>query len=187
MTRTPLLLPFALALLVVVAALTYSDAAQAPPLPKPGPEHDVLKADVGTWDATVEVTMDPSAPPMTSKGIEVNTLSCGGLCLITEFKGEMMGGAFLGHGIMTWDPARKKYVGSWTDSMSGGLAATEGTFDPVSKRFTGTMEGPDASGNITKSRSVVEYKDGGRVMSAYVPGPDGKEMQVLKITYTRRK
>jgi hypothetical protein len=177
----------AVAFLAVAPVLAHSRAGQGPPLPKPGPEHELLKVDVGTWDATVEVSMAPGAPPMTSKGVEVNRLGCGGLCLITEFKGEMMGGEFLGHGVMTWDVVKKKYVGSWTDSMSGGLATTEGTFEPGAKRFTGTMEGPDATGNVMKSRSVVEYTQDGRVMTAFAAGPDGKEMQVLKITYKRRK
>jgi hypothetical protein len=177
----------AVAFLAVAPVLADSRAGQGPPLPKPGPEHELLKADVGTWDATVEVSMAPGAPPMTSKGVEVNRLGCGGLCLITEFKGEMMGGEFLGHGVMTWDVVKKKYVGSWTDSMSGGLATTEGTIEPGAKRFTGTMEGPDATGNVMKSRSVVEYTQDGRVMTAFAAGPDGKEMQVLKITYKRRK
>jgi hypothetical protein len=177
----------ALALVLVAPVLAYSRGGQAPPMPKPGPEHEVFKMDVGTWDAVVELTPGPGAPPMTSKGVEVNRLGCGGLCLVTEFKGEMMGDTFLGHGLMTWDVAKKKYVGSWTDSMSGGLAVTEGTFEPGTRRFTGTMEGPDATGNVMKTRSVVEYPNGGRVMTAYAPGPDGKEMQVLKITYKRRK
>ena len=49
------------------------------------------------------------------------------------------------------------------------------------------MEGPDMTGQVSKTRSLVEYKDGTRVFTAYAPGPDGKEAQVLKITYTRRK
>ena len=173
---------------VLIAVGTASvEARQAPPMPKPGPEHELLKMDVGTWDAVVEFIPGPDAPPITSKGVEVNTLGCGGRCLVTEFKGDMMGSTFVGHGLMTWDTAKKKYVGSWSDSMSGGLASTEGTFDPAGKRFTGTMEGPDATGNVMKTRSVVEYPDGGRVMTAYATGPDGKEMQVMKVTYKRRK
>ena len=44
------------------------------------------------------------------------------------------------------------------------------------------------SGNVVKARSTVEYRpDGTRVMTAYAPGPDGKEMQLLRISYTRRK
>ena len=187
MKRSRCLIAAALAVLPIAMGAASAEARQPPPMPKPGPAHEVFKADAGTWDAVVELTPEPGAPPMTSKGVEVNTLGCGGLCLITDFKGEMMGGEFLGHGLATWDVAKKKYIGSWSDSMSGGLAVTEGTFDPVTKRFTGTMEGPDASGNVMKTRSVVEYKEGSRVMTAYATLPDGKEMQVLKITYKRRK
>ena len=173
------------------AALVVSQAAaqQAPPMPKPGPEHAVFKMDVGTWDAAVEMVQAPGAPPATSKGVEVNTIGCGGLCLISDFKGEMMPGmAFHGHGVATWDAARKVYRGSWTDSMSQGLMVGESSWDPAAKKATGTMEGPDMTGQVVKMRSIVEYPSATtRVMTAFAPGPDGKEMQVLKITYTKRK
>lgn len=61
-------------------------------------------------------------------------------------------------------------------------------YDPAAKTFTGWMEGPDMAGQVTRTRTVSEYKPGGTcVMTAYAPGPGGKEMQVMKITYTRRK
>lgn len=47
---------------------------------------------------------------------------------------------------------------------------------------------PDMTGKVVKTRSVVEHRaDGTRVFTAYAPGPDGKEMQVMRIAYTRRK
>ena len=171
-------------------ALAVPARAQEMPIPKPGPEHQVLKADEGTWDAVIEFVPGPGAPAMTSKGVETDRMSCGGLCLVTDFKGEMVPGtSFEGHGVSTWDPAKKKYVGSWTDSMSQGLAVSEGAWDPASKQMTGWMEGPDMTGKVVKMKSVVEYRDNGntRVMTMNGPGPDGKEVQMMKITYTRRK
>src|SRR5512134_2875429 len=90
---------------VALAFAGYASAqgGQAPPMPKPGPEHEMLKMDVGTWDAVVEVTPGPGVPVQKSKGVEVNTMGCGGLCLITDFKGDMMGSVFQGHGVSTWD------------------------------------------------------------------------------------
>jgi hypothetical protein len=177
----------ALAAAFVLPIAVVAAQQQGPPMPKPGPEHAILKMDVGTWDATVEMIPGPGAPPMTSKGVEVNTLGCGGLCLISDFKGELMPGvAFHGHGTTAWDAAKKKYVVSWTDSMSAGLSIGEGTFDPAAKKFNGSMEGPDMTGNVVKTRSVVDYGSGSRVMTVFAPGPDGKEMQVLKITYKKR-
>ena len=173
--------------LVVAAAVPAG--AQEMPMPAPGPEHAVLKMDEGTWDAVIEITPGPGAPAMTSKGVETSVMGCGGLCLITDFKGEMMPGAmFQGHGVTAYDPTVKKYVGTWTDSMSAGLSSSEGTYDAAAKKAVGTMQGRDATGAMVKSRSVVEYKGADhRVMTMFMVLPDGKEMQTMKISYTRRK
>jgi len=70
-----------------------SDKAAPPagqmPAAKPGPEHEILKKSVGTWDATVE-EMAPGAPAKTSKGTETAKL-VGGLWLVSDFKSEMAG------------------------------------------------------------------------------------------------
>jgi hypothetical protein len=169
-------------------ALAATPGGQQPPTPKPGPEHELLKMDVGTWDATVEIMAEPGKPPMKSKGVEVNTLGCSGLCLITDFKGDMMGSPFHGHGVTSWDFAKKKYVGSWMDSMSAGLNIGESTYDQAGKKWTGTMEGPDMTGKSMTMRSVVEVKDAStRVFTLYGTGPDGKEAESMRITYKRRK
>lgn len=176
---------FAFACAMAVPAVAQQD--QMPPMPKPGPEHQLMTEDAGTWDATVEVFGAPGAPPMVSKGVETNTMGCGGLCLITDFKSDMMGQAFHGHGMGTWDPNKKKYVGSWTDSMSTSVFVSESTYDPATKTMTGWMEGPDMSGKIQKTKSIVEYKpDGSRVFTMYQPAPDGKEAVGMRITYKRK-
>jgi hypothetical protein len=180
-TLTGLLMTSALTLAAAAAA------AQAPPMPTPGPEHAVLKEDLGTWDASIEMLM-PGAPPAPSKGVEINTMSCGGLCLATDFKGTVMGAPFEGHGVTTWDPTKKKYVGTWSDSMTAGLASTESTWDAAKKTLESTMLTPDGSGGTVKLRSTVEYTaDGKRVFTVFMPGADGKEMPSMRITYTRQK
>ena len=158
-------------------------------MPKPGPEHALLKDDVGTWDAVVEMQMEPGKPATKSKGVETNRIGCGGLCLITDFKGEMGPGMpFEGHGVSTWDPAKKKYVGVWTDSMSFGLGTGETTWDPQTRTVTGYMEGADQTGKTSRMKSVVQYKGPDtRVFTMYGPGDAGKETVMMTITYTRRK
>lgn len=162
-------------------------AAQQPPVPKPGAEHKLLTADAGTWDAVIEFAGEPGKPPTKSKGVEVNTIGCGGMCLVTSFKGDVGGMAFEGAGVTTYDPKKKKYVGNWVDSMSAGMAIGESTYDAAKKTWSGTMEGPDMSGNIIKARSTTVNTAGTRVFTLFGPGPDGKESQMMKITYTRRK
>ena len=163
--------------------------AQMPSLPAPGPEHAVFKAEEGTWDASIEI-MAPGAPAMPpSKGTQVDALGCGGLCLTTEVKAELMPGLpFEGHGLTAYDPTKKKYVGSWSDSMSPGMAMSEGTYDAATHTSTSWMEGPDMTGKITKSKSIVEQVDADhKVMTTFMVGADGKEVPTMKISYTRKK
>jgi hypothetical protein len=163
-------------------------AQAAMPMVKPGPEHELLKKDVGTWDATVENLMPPpGAPASTSKGVETNKL-IGGLWLVTDFKSQMMGQPFEGHGTTGYDTNKKKYVGTWVDSMSTGLMVGESTYDPATKTVTGYMDGTDpATGKPMKMKMVTEYKgDDTRVFTMYMPGPDGKEAPGMRITYKRR-
>ncbi len=162
--------------------------AQATPPPvKPGPEHELLKADAGVWDATVEVMAAPGQPMSTSKGVETNNL-VGGLWLVSDFKSEMMGAPFEGHGVMGWDTNKKKYVGTWVDSTSTGIWNSESTYDAATKTLTGALEGPDHAGAILKMKSVVAHPDPDtRVFTMSAPGPDGKDMATMKITYKRRK
>jgi hypothetical protein len=176
---------FALLAVLAAAVPPAALAQDMPPMPKPGPEHQLLKEDEGSWAATVEI-FAPGAPgPMTSQGTEVNRIGCGGLCLISDFKSEIMGTPFEGHGMTIYDPAKKKYIGTWSDSMSTGLLLGESTYDPATKTVTGWMEGPGMDGKPTKSKSVVEYKGGSRVMNMYTIGSDGKEALTMRITYKK--
>ena len=179
----------ATAVVIASGVLVAADLAAQMPMPTPGPEQAIFKMDEGVWDATIELTPGPGAPPMTSTGVETNTVGCGGLCLITDFKGDLVPGMTLhGHGLTAWDSAAKKYVGTWTDSMSDGLATISGTYDAAAKTMTTAMEGRDASGAMVKSRTVSEYPSPDkRVMTMYSTGPDGKEMQTMRVTYARRK
>jgi hypothetical protein len=175
--------------LAVVAALPLATAfAQMPAPAQPGPEHAILKKDVGTWDATVEMSGPPGTPAMVSKGTETVSVTLGGLWQVSEFKADLGGMAFEGRGTVGYDPAKKKYVGTWIDSMTAGLSLMEATYDPAKKAMTGWMEGPDPAGKVMKMKEVTEWKDDDtRVFTMFTATPDGKETPTMKITYKRRK
>jgi hypothetical protein len=167
-----------------VLALAAPALAQMPGMPTPGPEHEMLKKDVGTWDATVEMYMEPGAPAAVSKGTETVTMM-GGFWQLTEFKSEMMGQPFEGRGATGFDPAKKKYVGTWVDTMTPGYYTVEGIYNAATKTMTAVMEGPDPSGQTAKTKETTEWKDADtRVFTMY--GPDGQSVG-MRITYRRRK
>lgn len=200
MRKTILLCSFVL--VAAAASLSAQDAAKPdaakakpaapaaegmPPLPTAGPEHAILKKDVGVWDATVEM-MGMGPTPMVSKGTETNTMFASGLWLVSDFKADMMGQPFQGHGTFGWDPSKKKYVGTWVDSMTSGVSLSEGTWDAGTSTMTAWMQSSDMTGATQKMRTVTEYKSAdSRIFTMYMPGPDGKEAASMRITYARRK
>ncbi|HVP37624.1 MAG TPA: DUF1579 domain-containing protein [Candidatus Saccharimonadales bacterium] len=164
--------------------------AQAPAMafPKPGPEHALLAADVGTWDATLEMTMAPGAPPETTTGVRTVNMICGGLWMQEDIQSTMMGMPFQGRGLTGWDPAKGKYVGVWVDAMSTYVMSSEGTCDKATGTFTMWQESPGPDGKPMKWRTETKSPDPDtRVWIAYMPTPDGKEYVGMKATYKRRK
>lgn len=168
----------ALLLAPLSAALSAQDA-------KPGAEHQKLAAKAGTWNAALEM-MGPDGQPMRSKGTSTMTMGCGGLWLIDDFHAELGGAPFHGHGMTGYDPAKGKYVGTWVDSMSTSLLTMEGGYDKTGKVLTMTGMAPGMDGKPVSTRYVTTHQDANTdVFEMFMPGPDGKEMKVLTITYTR--
>lgn len=174
------------AVLAASAAALRADDTPQPPVAKPGPQHAILNKSAGVWDATVETTM-PDGTKSSSTGVETNKMICNGLWQVSDFKGSFGGQPFEGHGVNGWDAAKKKYVGTWIDSMSSSLSVVEQTYDAATKTMSGTMEGPDETGKAVKIKMVtIQPDDNNRVFTMSMPGPDGKEMALMKIVYKRR-
>ena len=73
-------------------------AQEGPLTPQPTPEHEILKKDVGTWDATVKFWEKPGGEAQESKATEKNELLPGGLWLVSRFDGEFGPMKFVGLG-----------------------------------------------------------------------------------------
>jgi hypothetical protein len=172
-------------LLLAIFGTTY---AQEPEwMIKPTKEHELLKKDVGTWDATVKIWTSEDAKPIESKGTEKNELLKGGMWLVSRFEGEAGGMPFSGVGISGYDPVEKKYVGTWVDTMTPHIMLTKGDYDEETKTFTGTAEGRDAMTREKYTAKLVSryLDDDRRVFELHMPGKDGKHFKVMEISYQR--
>lgn len=162
----------------LVAALA-TPAARAQDLPKPGPELEVLKKMVGNWDLTMKFG------PMESKGKVTYKMDLGGMWLVGDLESEMFGTKFTGRGLDSYDPAKKKYVGLWVDSMSTSPVVLEGDYDKTKKTLTMTGEGPGMDRKPTNYRSVTEMPDDDTINLTMYIG-DGKE-PAFTVVYKRKK
>lgn len=158
--------------------------APAMPEPKPGPEHANLAKDAGTWEATV--THYGGDKPQVTKGTETRKM-VGSFWLVSDFTGEMNGMPYTGHGTSGYDQNKKKYVGTWVDSMNPALCVMEGTYDEATKTTTMksmiNMMGKDVPATMT-----CEHKDADtEIFKMNMPGPDGKDTTMMMIEYKRKK
>ena len=164
-------------------ALALPVAAQ---MPGPVKEHQKLTDMVGVFDAALDYT-DMNGKPAKSTGVSIRKQPMGPFWVMDRFQAQMMGQNFMGHGTTGYDPLKKKYVGTWCDSMTPSLMVIEGNFDKTGKILTMTGKGPGMDGKPVTHRLVTTFKDKNtQVFEMFVPGSDGKEMKMMTITYTRR-
>jgi hypothetical protein len=166
-----------IAAITTAAALAVPVAAQEPP--QPGPEHEVLKKLEGRWDTTLK------AGGMENKGTMTYKMDLGGLWLAGALEVDLGGQKFSGRSFDTYDPAKKKYVGYWFDSMSSTALAMEGSYDREKKTMTMVGEGPGQDGKPAKWKSVSTMPDDDTINQSMYVG-DAKE-PMFTVTYKRKK
>jgi len=164
-------------------------AEDAPQMPTPVKEHEWLQQFVGEWDYDMEITMEPDKP-MKAKGTETARM-LGGFWLLSSSTGEMMGMSSTSQLTLGFDPDKKKYVGSWIDSMSSVFWKYEGTVDETRKILTLDTEGTCAAlkpGTIYKFKEVTEFKSKDhKVFTSSIQGEDGKWTKMVTVNSYRKK
>jgi hypothetical protein len=185
MSRTPLLM-----VLLASAALVPAPAVAQSPGPSYAPI-ELTADDLGTWD--VEMSgRGPHGRPMTVRGVETNTVGCDGRCIKTKVSGDLKTAT-----------ARSGSSAAWWRDYDGGAdllhrqtglrdtvatSSSEVARDPVpqaSQRGARTVQRTNGSQVV---RVSVEYPDADkRIVTTYRLGPDGQQVQMARIVYTRRQ
>lgn len=156
---------------------------------KTGPMHKGMEKFVGEWSTASKMFMDPSAPPMESKGSATFQMVMGGRYLVQEFKGDMMGMPYEGMGYTGFDNNRKLFVSNWIDSMSTGIMTMKGSLDDTGKIMTqfGEMDEP-MTGEMGKViRSQTTWIDDNTFKFTMAEVMYGEPFVVMEITYTKKK
>jgi hypothetical protein len=154
----------------------------------PGEGHKALEPMLGTWSVTSTSWQTPDSPPEMGAGTSENTWVLGGRFVKQEFQGTFGDMKFQGLGYTGYDNFKKKYVGTWMDTMGTMVLMMTGTPDASGKviTMTGTMDDV-FTGKPTKLRTVTRIVDANKhVMEMFGPDPAGKEFKMMEIVYTRK-
>ena len=186
MTRT--ITKFSTASVMVALAFSTSQAVLAQG--RPTAEHRALASEVGVWDAESKFWMAPETDPLESKAVETNTM-LGEFWINSQYKSDLGGVPFEGHGQFGYDPVAKKFVGTWIDTMSPFLSTMEGAMDEAHKTLTVFSKGRDPqTGEENVSKMVTTYVDDNHKkfeMFGPVEGKEGHWWKMMEVNYTRRK
>jgi hypothetical protein len=181
----------ATAVLVVawLAPVAWLKAQDAPKQPAPEKEHQWLAQLVGEWDTEAEAVLEPGKPPLKCQGTE-SVRAIGGFWTVSVSQGTFMDVPTTGVLTLGYDPQKKKYVGTWIDSMTNYLWKYEGSLDESGKVLTLETEGPNpvSPGKLAKFKEVLEIKDKDhKVFTSSLLGEDGKWATFVTVNYQRKK
>lgn len=165
-------------------------------LSKLNENHKLLSSLDGTWNYTVKMWMngDSTSKPEVSKGTAVRKSIMDGRFVEMNVTGKMqMPGAdgkpkdmiFKGHGMEGYDNVKKKFIGTWMDSMGTGIMMSEGDYDPATKTFTYTGEFEMMPGMKQKIREVMKLTDKDHMVFEWYETRGPQEVKTMEIDYTR--
>lgn len=177
---------FSLTLLLSASLVRAQDEAQEQQFPPPGEEQKALAMMAGEWDVKMDCKMSP-AGPVPGTGTYTAKMDLNGYFLCCDLRASLGEMPFEGKAITGYDPWQKKYVGTWVDSMSPALYKIEGEWDKEHKTYTESISGPGPDGKPMSFTMTTTVKDKDHLVSKMVmPGPDGNEMEMMTMTYTRK-
>ena len=154
----------------------------------PAAAHKVLDALVGDWNVATKWWMDPSSPPMETKGTTSKKWILDGRFVQEDFTGEMMGMPMTGHGMTGYDNLKKQYNSFWIDSSSTAMYTSLGTASADAKTLTfhGKMDDVMTGEKDKTIKFVIRIEGKAKHVFEMYELPGGKEKKIAEMTYTRK-
>lgn len=159
------------------------------PLPAPpSPGHALVLRDAGAWGAQMLDRPLPGGGSSSAKGTETSTVCCGGNFLVSDYRADSKKAPFAGHGLLGYDPERKKYLSAWVDTAGAILEVREGDYDAAADTLTFNLEAAGGSGRTTPAREVLQWKGADqRTRTILTSEADGREKTGMTIKYRRAR
>lgn len=176
-------------ILLFTFCLALNAFAEAPEFPQPTEEHQWLKQFKGEWETHAKSVAYGDFPAMECE-THMKSRFLGNYWVMLETTGEMDGVPV--HSIQTlgYDPEKKKYIGTWVDSMSHYMFHYVGTVDESGKKLVLEAEGPNMlePGRTAKYRDSFEFKSPDLVTAtSEIQDEDGKWVTFITGESRRKK
>ena len=132
-------------------------------MPAPTEHHATLQKTVGVWEGTITMTI----PGMEMTSAAKETVRANGpFWVVSDFESDLGGQPYQGHGCHGYDPDKKKFVGTWIDSMGSFLSIMEGEMTDEGVLVM-HWDAPDMMGKIAPHRFEQVMKEGAYTSTFY--------------------
>jgi len=176
-----------LALIFVFTVSSSIGAQEEPKFPAAEKQHQWLKQFVGQWQSESEARMGPNQPPVKCTGT-MSSRMLGDFWVVSELVGEMPGMTVTGLQTIGYDAGKKKYVGTWVDSVTSYMWKYEGVVDDSGKTLVLEAEGPNfmADGKMARFRDAYTFPSKDHIIStSSMRNDDGTWVEFMTGSFRR--
>ena len=153
-------------------------------------QHRWLKRLLGDWSHEMEANMGPDKPPARFKGTE-RVRAIGDLWIVAEGRCPTpRGGTATMILTLGYDPATKRFVGTWIGSMMSHLWIYDGALSRDGTTLTLNTVGPNIAlkGKTAAYREVIRFKNRNhRVFTSSMRDQRGKWIKFVTAHHRRKK
>ncbi len=175
--------------IAAVLVACFGVVACAQPTAQAQKEHAWLERFVGEWESSMEMSMGPDQPPITSTGT-MSAKMLGDFWMIAEINGEVMGTTINAVNTVGFDAKKNHYVGTWVDSMSDHVWYYKGFVDESGKKLTLEAEGPNFMNPevTTQFRDIYDFQSADHlILTSQMLDDSGNWIQFMRGEIKRKK
>lgn len=163
---------------VVALAATPVFTSQDVAMPQPTEHHALVLRGVGEWKGKLQ-NFVPGMEGVVDAKQTVKPV--GKFWTQTRFSCQFMGETYVGTGCQGYDPAKKKFIGTWVDSMSSYFAKMEGDYDAKTNTLTMRWQAPDMEGKMQWHRQHTVQKENSYRSVFYMGEGEGTKTMVIEM------
>ncbi|QPQ56026.1 DUF1579 family protein [Allosphingosinicella flava] len=157
------------------------------PVNTPDSVLEPMLAEVGTWDADIELYVgDPANQPIRKKGVQTNRMVSSGRYMLNEMK--YLDGTYEGTGLWGWDAFTNRYTGVWMDGSHYLVRHDIGYYNPDNHTFRWESDTMQPDGVTTRFRITQQFMGDKRTFQMdTMDAKTGEFRKLIFMTFTKRK
>jgi hypothetical protein len=174
---------------VLLSGFVGTQEAEMPQMPKPTKEHEWLQKFVGQWKTQSKGVAAEGQPVIETQGT-ITSQMVGRFWVVNNIEATVSGMAYKGVQTIGYDVKKKKYVGTWIDTMNGFMWQYTGSVEKNGTKLVLEAIGPDMMDpkKTSRYRDAYEFKSNNEVVvTSSMLGPDDKWVTFMTGSSTKTK